>query len=130
MDAKELAEKLDRSGKCVVCEVEVEGRRRGLCTTDYNRFLSAIRQLPSEKREMFESKLIERGRLLPSKQGQRAGIEDNVFAEELTEFLLATAPTDEEVEDAKREAEDVIRRNAERVRNEKLRRKRKKRTPR
>ena len=118
MSQKQRALQLDSEGKCVVCTVESEDRTRGLCTTDYNRFLSAFRQLPTEKRAEFELQLIEHGRILQSRQGQRTGIEDNVFAEELATFLGTAPQTEEQIREAIREAEELERRKAAKIKKE------------
>lgn len=115
MPHKQKARQLDSEGKCIVCEVQTSERTRGLCVTDYNRYLSALRQIPAERRESFELKLIERGKVLPSKQGQRLGIEDNVFAIELAEFLQRQPLTESEVQDAVDEADQLSKEHAENV---------------
>lgn len=107
MPQKQKALMLDSQGKCIVCEVESETRTRGLCTTDYNRFLSALRQLRPEERADFEKNAIEKGKLLPSRQGQRGGADDNVFASLLKEFLQTRRQTPEQINDALHEAQDL-----------------------
>lgn len=86
MTNKERAIKLDSEGKCVVCETQVAGRRRGLCVTDYSRFRTVYLRVPAQDRDAFELMLVEKGRILESRQGQRGGADDDVFAEELSEF--------------------------------------------
>ena len=89
MDATKDAQQLDSEGKCVACKKPARNRRRGLCVADYNKFVRALSQVPEEYREQFEQRLIDRGLLLPSRQGQRSG-KDNVFSNELRSFLAET----------------------------------------
>ena len=89
MDATKDAQQLDAEGKCVACKKPARNRRRGLCVADYNKFVRALSQVPEEYREQFEQRLIDRGLLLPSRQGQRSG-KDNVFSNELRSFLAET----------------------------------------
>lgn len=85
--AKETPEQRAAAGRCVVCNTQAGDLRRGLCNTDYGRWRSARRQLPKDRREKYDALLIEKGRLLASRQGQRNGGETDVFEEALKEFL-------------------------------------------
>lgn len=85
MDAINRAAEADRQGLCIVCGKAEEDRRRGLCTQHYNQFRTALTSVPAVDRRSFEDRLVESGRLLPSRQGQRNV--ENVFADELAKFL-------------------------------------------
>lgn len=80
---------IDRAARncCIVCNTESRGLRRGLCVTDYTRFRTAWRQVPRDQRKQFEELLIKEGQLMPSRQGQRGGLEEDVFQRFLTQFL-------------------------------------------
>jgi hypothetical protein len=87
MDAKQRAIEQDLRGECIVCGVASTGRRRGLCVTDYTRYRTALLRCEDDaEREAWEEYAVETGRLLPSRQGQRGGVEDDVFAVSLEEF--------------------------------------------
>lgn len=92
MDKKQQAEARDLRGECIVCGTAVSGRRRGLCVTDYTRFRTALLQVDVEERDEFEELQIQEGRLLPSRQGQRGGLDDDVFAQSLEEFRRRSRP--------------------------------------
>lgn len=87
MDAKQKAMEADRAGRCIVCDKLEADRRRGLCVLHYNRFRSALQSVPAKNRDQFQQKLIDEGHLLPSKQGQRVDLHDDVFAQVAEQFL-------------------------------------------
>lgn len=70
--SEETQQRIDRLlaiGACLGCEepiLEVDRMRRGLCSTCYAAVMTAIR-----KRNVSQKRLMEDGRLLPSKPGGR-----------------------------------------------------------
>lgn len=86
MTQKQIAYERDAKNLCIVCGEAATGRRRGLCTKDYERYRTALKSIPSGKREEWESLCVERGLLMPNRQG-RPPVTDDVFAELSAEFL-------------------------------------------
>jgi hypothetical protein len=74
----------DAKNHCLVCG-EIKPLQRGLCEADYQRFRRQRDKLPADQQDAFEEMLINKGLLLPSRQGQRNV--ENVFADELAKFL-------------------------------------------
>lgn len=80
---------MKRKQTCLVCGKEFDSLLRGLCGRDYGRFRIAKESLPEDQQDDFESLLISKNHLAPSKQGQHS-IDDNVFADVLREFNQIT----------------------------------------
>jgi hypothetical protein len=77
------------TSNCLICEEHetAENRlRRGLCTRHYEQFRRAAATIPPAKLADFERGLIEAGKLLPNRQGQKGG-DVNEFAAFAEQFL-------------------------------------------
>lgn len=55
--------------KCLQCDQPTY--RRGLCTSHYSQFRTALQELPKKERQVLECKLIEKGEVAEDRQGQR-----------------------------------------------------------
>lgn len=98
MTPKEKAEAADRDGNCIVCGKAEEGRKRGLCEQHYQELRRKSRSVKRADREEYESFLIERGLLLPSRQGQR--ITESAIGDATEEFLRLRKRSAEILEEA------------------------------
>lgn len=102
---EEKAIELDTEGKCIICEEERANRRRGLCVKHYEQFRRRRDSLLPFARADWERLSISRGKLLPSKQGQRQ-VTDDAFSDLFDEFQALHGPDvvpvdlDPDVEDA------------------------------
>jgi len=86
MNARQRAIRADSEGRCIQCGKAEGHRRRGLCNTDYMRFIKARNQLDESHVEEYEERLMDQGLLLPSRQGQRKPPADNIYATVAAEF--------------------------------------------
>ncbi len=75
---------------CLVCGDSDTRITRGLCVMHHNRWRKQRESLPESARKAFDKELIERGLLLPSRQG-RPAIDDDVFADVAMEILREIA---------------------------------------
>ncbi len=99
MKPKQRAEQLDQAGKCILCEKPAETRTRGLCRMHHGRFISSLKKLHPDKHSAFESLLIEQGKLLPSRRGQKLSTEQDEFAQALLQFQAQGGDVDKAVAD-------------------------------
>jgi hypothetical protein len=76
-------------GKCLVCERE-KVLTRGLCDTHYMQFRKAKELMTPAQLDEFEEALIDAGKLLPSRQGQRE-VASNPFLDMAEQLFGITA---------------------------------------
>jgi hypothetical protein len=61
---------------CLICGKDTESGGRGLCSSHFNIFVRHRKKLTDQGRIEFEAQLVADGKLLPSRQGKRADVED------------------------------------------------------
>jgi len=59
------ASRMDAEGRCILCGQKKEGRKRGLCNADYQKFRRAKAKVSEQEYAMWEADLIAKGLLLP-----------------------------------------------------------------
>ena len=97
MSTKQKAFEMDAQGRCIVCGEKSSERRRGLCGKHYEQYRRAKLSVSPEQIEEFEELLVEQGRLMPSVQGKKPGVE-NVFADIAAAIRLKHAHAAEDPE--------------------------------
>lgn len=118
MDQLQLARERAAKGQCIVCGSNDTRITRGLCVkhhTRYHKQRNAIKAGGHDV-EAFDEALIERGLLLPSKQGRSVDPDEDVFAsvarelfqvspsEQLADEMLAESAALEEQRQARKKA--------------------------
>lgn len=76
---------LEAQGKCIECQEPREGRRRGLCVKHYEQFQRKKKSLPEDEQAEWDTFAVRQGRILASRQGNRA-TEDDAFADLFEQF--------------------------------------------
>jgi hypothetical protein len=61
---------------CLICGKSIESGGRGLCSSHFNIFVRHRKKLTEQGRIEFEDQLVAEGKLLPSRQGKRSGVDD------------------------------------------------------
>lgn len=97
MTPREKAEAEDKAGRCIVCGKAEEGRKRGLCEQHYQELRRKSKAVRRADREEYEQFMIDRGLLLPSRQGQR--LVESTIGDATEEFLAAKTQVAAIVED-------------------------------
>jgi hypothetical protein len=73
---RKVVEQRDTAGLCLLCDEKAV--KRGLCHCHYKRYRAAMYELPKRERPNVEARLIEAGKLIENRQGQRRDV-INVF---------------------------------------------------
>ncbi len=85
MNAKETAIQRDLDGRCVICDESHLRRTRGLCTKHYEQYRRKRDSLTVDAANAWEIVLIETGKLLPNRQGNKSI--DDAFADDFSSFV-------------------------------------------
>ncbi|MDX1964122.1 MAG: hypothetical protein SFX18_13295 [Pirellulales bacterium] len=88
MQQRELAKERESRRVCIVCEDGSTRITRGLCAKHYEKYRAKFLSLPLEKRPKYDEFLIERGLLMPNRQGKKLD-DDDPFADALDQFKQA-----------------------------------------
>jgi predicted RNase H-like nuclease len=79
-----MSQKQEETSQCLVCD-GIANSSRGLCVSHYLQFTRKRKLLAEEQAIAWEKILIEAGKLLPSRQGNRSI--DDAFADDFNKFL-------------------------------------------
>jgi hypothetical protein len=108
MDQLQLARERAANGQCIICGSNDTRITRGLCVkhhTRYHKQRNAIKA-GGHNVEAFDEALIERGLLLPSKQGRSVDPDEDVFASVARE-LFQVSPSEQLADEMLADAEAI-----------------------
>lgn len=105
MDQIALARQRDENNLCVTCGSSQGERRLGLCSRCYTVYRRSRDRLPEHRRDEYTQLLIDRGYLMPSRQGRR--LDKPISPFEAFADVFTHAKDSELAEQADRVAEDL-----------------------